>query len=323
MPKRVLDGEALWGSSKIAALPPFAKAEFANLVPLALANGVFECDARQIWARVYSFNRPEFTLAQVEKLLNELEKVGLLGRWRDKNGKNWGYWIGIHKQGRLPPSSRIERKHEVCGPDPPKPMAKRWLANGYVGSGSGSGSGSGLGIGSGSGSGSSGARSDRSSQDHAALPSEASSAAIEKPEETAGASPSPSEVQKAIGKAAKQLRLNSSKGGGLRAHIEAGIYRKKIEAVYFDATQGGIAPTECILQAVNEAALSLSGNRSVELKGLTHQKLAELAWAKIAPGAEAINLMKNFEVRSKQIVAIATRCVTDAAMEFLAARKDA
>ena len=41
-----------------------------------------------------------------------------------------------------------------------------------------------------------------------------------------------------------------------------------------------------------------------------------------APSADTINAMKNFEVRSKQIVAIATRCVTDAAMEFLAARKD-
>jgi hypothetical protein len=142
--------------------------------------------------------------------------------------------------------------------------------------------------------------------------------------QTAGAKPSPSEVQKAIGKTAQQLSLKANRNGstGLRAHIEAGIFRKKIEDVYIDATQGGIAPTKCILQAVHEGALSLMTNRSVELKGLTHQKLGELAWAKIAPSADTINSMKNFEIRSKQIVAIATRCVTDAAMEFLAARKE-
>lgn len=138
---------------------------------------------------------------------------------------------------------------------------------------------------------------------------------------TAGASPSPSEVQKAIGKTAKQLHPNGSKGGGLRAHIEAGIFRKKIADVYHDATHGGIAPTECILQAVHEGALSLMTNRSVELKGLTHQQIGELAWAKIAPGAETINLLQNFEARSKQVVATATRCVAEAAMEFLARKE--
>lgn len=162
-------------------------------------------------------------------------------------------------------------------------------------------------------------------------PASASSSSIQKKESlahavvlevpeplTAGASPSPFEVQKAIGKTAKQLHPNGSKGGGLRAHIEAGIFRKKIADVYHDATHGGIAPNECILQAVHEGALSLMTNRSVELKGLTHQQLGELAWAKIAPGAETINLLQNFEARSKQVVATATRCVAEAAMEFLA-----
>ncbi len=140
--------------------------------------------------------------------------------------------------------------------------------------------------------------------------------------QTAGASPSPSEVKKAIGKAAQQLQPRNGTSTGLRAHIEAGIYRKKIEAVYYDATYGGIAPAECILQAVHEGALSLMSNRSVELKGLTHGELAERAWAKIAASADTINSMKNFDTRSKQVVAVSVRCVVEAAMEFLAARKD-
>lgn len=148
-----------------------------------------------------------------------------------------------------------------------------------------------------------------------------SSRSAEPREETAGARPTSSQVQEALGKIAKQLDPKANRNGGIRAHIEAGIFRKKIEAAYFDATDGGIAPAECILQAVNEGALSLCGNRSVELKGLTHGELAEMAWAKIAPSAETISSMKTFEARSRQVVAIATRCVTDAAMEFLAERK--
>lgn len=136
--------------------------------------------------------------------------------------------------------------------------------------------------------------------------------------QTAGASPSPSEVQKAIGKGAKQLHPNSSKGGGLRAHLEAGIFRKKTEAAYFDATNANMTPGGCIQEALNATALSLCGNRSVELKGLDHGELAIAAWAKISPAAGTLQAVRSFEIRSKQVVAVAVRCVTEAAMEFLA-----
>jgi hypothetical protein len=145
MPKRIVDGEALWGSSKIAQLPVWAKAEYANLLPLAGANGTFECDARQIWARVYSFNRPEMTPDQVAQILSAFEKVGLLGRWKEKNGRICGYFIGIHKPGRLPPKSRSDSKHWACGPSLPQHLANRWVSNGSLGLGLGLGLGSGIG----------------------------------------------------------------------------------------------------------------------------------------------------------------------------------
>lgn len=145
MPKRIVDGEALWGSSKIASLPVWAKAELANLIPLALANGVFECDVRSVWSRVYSFNRPEVTPDQVSQILGALEKAQLIHRFKDKNGKFWGYFIGIHKPGRLPPPSRMDSKHVTCGPEPPQRLVRQWLANGSLGLGLGSGSGFGSG----------------------------------------------------------------------------------------------------------------------------------------------------------------------------------
>lgn len=149
MPKRLLDGESLWTSSKLAMVePPEFRAEFANLLPLATANGTFEADARLIWSRVYAFNRPDVSLERIEQILKEFERVDLVRFWQDESRKVWGFWVGIHRPGRLPPASRIDRKHERVGPDPPKeilnkPTVDQWLADGSLGLGFGLGSGKG------------------------------------------------------------------------------------------------------------------------------------------------------------------------------------
>lgn len=153
MPKRIVDGDALWRSDKLAQVEPaWMRAEFANLIPLALANGSFECNPRLIWARVYAYNRPQVTLEDVQEILGELERVGLLVRWDDA-GKTWGYWVGIDKPGRLPAASRQHKNHEATGPTPPpnllQSMASQRLANGCVGIGIGTCIGIGKGIGTG------------------------------------------------------------------------------------------------------------------------------------------------------------------------------
>lgn len=155
MPKRIVDGEGVWRSEKIARVKPdWMRAEYANLLPLALANGVFELDSRRIWSLVYSYNRPDIAFDDVEQILNEFERVGLLFRFFDTAaGKVWGYWVGIEKQGRLPSKSRQKKKHETTGqePDPEALLAyiqrtaNQWLANGEVGFGFGFGSGIGIG----------------------------------------------------------------------------------------------------------------------------------------------------------------------------------
>lgn len=161
MPKRVIDGEALWLSTKLKKVQPEEfRAELANLIPLALADGSFEADADLIQSRVYSFLRPSVTIQRVAAILDEFERVGILGRW-EVNGKTWGYWIGINKPGRLPPPSRLDKNHEKLGETPPdyilsgQSMASQRSADGCVGFGFGSGSGFGFGGGFGSGSGSS------------------------------------------------------------------------------------------------------------------------------------------------------------------------
>src|SRR5690348_4020713 len=120
MPKRIIDGEGLWRSDKLAQVDQRWRAEYANLLPLALANGTFELNARRIWSQVYAYNRPEVTDTDVSKILTEFEKAKLLFRWTDQQtGKEWGYWTGSQeKPGRLPPASR-RGSHELIGPEPP------------------------------------------------------------------------------------------------------------------------------------------------------------------------------------------------------------
>ncbi len=164
-PKRIVDGEGLWQSDKVALLPEWIKPEYANLIPLAMANGVFEASDRLVWSKVYTYNRPEIDLGKVTEILTSLERVKLLFRWNDETGKTWGYWVGIDKAGRLPSASRQNKKHERTGPQPPpeelrqflameskhsvdgQPLASQRPTDGEVGFGSGFGSGLGYGTG--------------------------------------------------------------------------------------------------------------------------------------------------------------------------------
>lgn len=104
----MVDGDALWRSDKLAQVqPPEFRAEYANLIPLALADGTFECNPRRVWADVYSYNRPDVDVRLVEKILSEFTRVGLLKCKTDENGKIWGFWNGI--EARLPSESTRER----------------------------------------------------------------------------------------------------------------------------------------------------------------------------------------------------------------------
>jgi len=160
MNKRILDGTGVWKSDKIARIQPeWMRAEYANWIPLALANGSFEADTRRIWATVYSYNRPEISFDNAEEIRSEFCRVGLLFLWSDEaSGKIWGYFTGIEKPGRLPARSRLDKKHEPIGPTPPADalrsyveltrskaldaaMVSQWLATGCLGFGIGLGLG--------------------------------------------------------------------------------------------------------------------------------------------------------------------------------------
>ena len=108
MPKRLIDGERLWRSDKIAAMPPQIKAEYSWLLPLADPWGSFQFDPRDIWARCYAKSRPEISPQDVERCLYAFHRPGgLLFLWREPDsGKIYAHWVGIDQEGLLPPPAK-------------------------------------------------------------------------------------------------------------------------------------------------------------------------------------------------------------------------
>jgi hypothetical protein len=126
MPKRMLDGDRLWRSDKLRQVQPESfRAEYANIYPLALANGSFECAPERVWYEVYAYNRPSITAENVRAILDEFERVKLLFRWHDASNKQWGYWVGCEKT--LPTPAQISQSRYKAGEAVPEQGLRDFL----------------------------------------------------------------------------------------------------------------------------------------------------------------------------------------------------
>jgi hypothetical protein len=103
--------EKMWHSNKLANVRPEWRSEYAWLVPIAFVDGTFEADPRNVWARAYAYSRPDWDAEKVAQLLDEFERVGLLQRITDKDGRVWGFWTG--SDNFTPPPSK--NKHYKAG----------------------------------------------------------------------------------------------------------------------------------------------------------------------------------------------------------------
>lgn len=106
MGNKRLISDNIWLSDKIGAMTDDGmRAEYLWLYTLALCDGTFECDPKKIWARCYAPQRDMsiWTLTRVSALIDELDRVGLLVRRADPEGKVWAKWVGCDEF--LPPRS--------------------------------------------------------------------------------------------------------------------------------------------------------------------------------------------------------------------------
>jgi hypothetical protein len=131
----MVDGDRIWTSDKLRSIEPEElRFDYANLLPLALANGSFECSPGRVLRDVYFFLRPSVSLEDVEAVLNEYERVRLLFRWRDERSKVWGFWVGITSEGLLPAKAHVDRGDYKKGKEPPADLLQKFI-NGEIESG--------------------------------------------------------------------------------------------------------------------------------------------------------------------------------------------
>jgi hypothetical protein len=124
MPKRIIDGDSLWVSEKLSTVPERYRVEYAWILPLAQANGCFECNPMLVWRSCYAALRTDWTTPDVAAMLDEFEAAKMLFRWK-VDGKTFGFFVGAQKEGRLPkPSDRLKSaKQWQTGMLPEKELA--------------------------------------------------------------------------------------------------------------------------------------------------------------------------------------------------------
>jgi len=126
MPKRILDGEAMWSSTKLSTVPEPFRVEYAWLYPLADCNGSFEITSLRAVANCVNVIRPALVPRKIEVILLEFVKAGLLFIW-EENGKKYAHWTNSERPGRLPkPSDRF--KYEKLAPPVPADKLAAFLA---------------------------------------------------------------------------------------------------------------------------------------------------------------------------------------------------
>lgn len=130
MPRRVIDGEAMWASEKIGAcrtrIPATSGVYYPWFYPLADANGIVELtNLRVVFSKVspqLPFLKPE----HVAVIIKDFTEKGLLFTWFEA-GKLYGYWTGSDKAGRLPKPSERNR-YDNYGVEVPVIKLEKYLS---------------------------------------------------------------------------------------------------------------------------------------------------------------------------------------------------
>ena len=127
MPKRIIDGEGMWASDKLASCSPEVRGWYSWLYPLADPHGNLELTNLPVILGKVGAIRPELNLEFLERILWEFENAGLLFTW-ESNGKRYGHWTKSELPGRLPPKShRSNRYEKIVGAEMPHVAYERYI----------------------------------------------------------------------------------------------------------------------------------------------------------------------------------------------------
>lgn len=134
MPTRMISGEGMWSSTKIAScvteIPATSGVYYPWLYPLADANGVLELTSLRVIFAQIAMQLPFFTLEHLTAIINDFHKAGLLFIWKDR-GKTYGFWTNSDKPGRLPKPSDRDRYKNI-DVRIPKAEADKYKASFYI-----------------------------------------------------------------------------------------------------------------------------------------------------------------------------------------------
>jgi len=124
---------------------------------------------------------------------------------------------------------------------------------------------------------------------------------------------------KDFSKALKRLAWKKDLGHAKRSagnpqlkHLEAGIFRHHVRSAYFDGRGDG--HEKAFGYALDQAALSLTTNRAVELRWIRVEELRSAAWAKLRPYVGAFAGIADYSRRQNQVVGAIVRVVAEAAL---------
>ena len=119
-PKRVIDGEGVWGSTKLGRCQSAYRLLYSWLYPLADCFGSFEITSLRVVAGKVNPVIPRLTPQLLEKVFRDFNLTGLACIWEER-GRKYLHWTGSEKVGRLPRPSRRSNKYEKKLA-PPVPM---------------------------------------------------------------------------------------------------------------------------------------------------------------------------------------------------------
>ena len=122
MPNRVVK-DKIWTSKKLSHCSYEAQLHYPRLYLLIDDWSCIEIDSETIRGNVYPKLLKHVTTEMIDGYLNEYWKEGLLFRWNDGNGREYGYFTG-DESGRLP---RIGRRHKRGTPEPPKDKLEEYI----------------------------------------------------------------------------------------------------------------------------------------------------------------------------------------------------